>query len=95
MLGEGNYFAQKLLDFELSANNGNWQWAAGTGCDAASYFRVFNSTEQQKKFDENFVYIRKWIPEFDDFQYPKPMVDHKIARDRALEIYKKGILKSM
>ena len=88
-----NYFAQKLLDFELSANNGNWQWAAGTGCDAAPYFRVFNPTEQQKKFDEKFIYIRRWIPEFDDFQYPKPMVDHKMARERALDTYKTGLLK--
>lgn len=81
------YFAQKLLDYDLSANNGNWQWAAGTGCDAAPYFRIFNPTEQQKKFDPKFEYVRKWIPEFDSFDYPEPMVDHKFARQRALDTY--------
>jgi deoxyribodipyrimidine photo-lyase len=86
------YFAQKLLDFELSANVGNWQWAAGTGCDAAPYFRVFNPEIQQKKFDEKGIYIRKWIPEF-DLGYGEPMVDHAFARDRAISTYKAGILK--
>jgi deoxyribodipyrimidine photo-lyase len=86
------YFAQKLLDFELSANVGNWQWAAGTGCDAAPYFRVFNPEIQQKKFDEKGIYIRKWIPEF-DLGYGEPMVDHAFARDRAIATYKAGILK--
>lgn len=86
------YFAKKLLDFELSSNNGNWQWAAGTGCDAAPYFRIFNPTEQQKKFDKDFKYIKKWIPEFGTDKYPKPIVDHKEARERALREYKKGIL---
>nr|WP_321356027.1 deoxyribodipyrimidine photo-lyase [uncultured Draconibacterium sp.] len=85
------YFAKKLLDFELSSNNGNWQWAAGTGCDAAPYFRVFNPTEQVKKFDKEMRYIKKWVPEFQELTYPAPMVDHKIARNRALETYKKGI----
>ncbi|MDX8340221.1 deoxyribodipyrimidine photo-lyase [Draconibacterium sp. IB214405] len=85
------YFAKKLLDFELSSNNGNWQWAAGTGCDAAPYFRVFNPTEQVKKFDKDFRYIQKWVPEFRELTYPAPMVDHKMARNRALETYKKGI----
>ncbi|WP_320113171.1 deoxyribodipyrimidine photo-lyase [Draconibacterium orientale] len=85
------YFAKKLLDFELSSNNGNWQWAAGTGCDAAPYFRVFNPTEQVKKFDNEMLYIKKWVPEFQDLSYPAPMVDHKMARNRALETYKKGI----
>lgn len=85
------YFAKKLLDFELSSNNGNWQWAAGTGCDAAPYFRVFNPTEQVKKFDKELHYIKKWVPEFQDLTYPAPMVDHKMARNRALETYKKGI----
>lgn len=85
------YFAQKLLDFDLSANNGNWQWAAGTGCDAAPYFRVFNPSIQLKKFDPDLIYIRKWIPEFDELSYPAPMVDHKMARLRALETYQKGI----
>jgi deoxyribodipyrimidine photo-lyase len=86
------YFAQKLLDFDLSANNGNWQWAAGTGCDAAPYFRVFNPTEQIKKFDSNLIYIKKWIPEINDFNYPKPMVEHSFARNRAIEVYKNSIL---
>jgi len=86
------YFAEKLLDFELSANVGNWQWAAGTGCDAAPYFRVFNPEIQQKKFDEKGIYIRKWIPEF-DLGYGEPMVDHAFARDRAIATYKAGILK--
>jgi len=86
------YFAEKLLDFELASNVGNWQWAAGTGCDAAPYFRVFNPEIQQKKFDEKGIYIRKWIPEF-DLGYNEPMVDHAFARDRAIATYKKGILK--
>ena len=86
------YFAQKLLDYDLSANVGNWQWAAGTGCDAAPYFRVFNPDIQLKKFDEKGIYIRKWIPEF-DLGYAKPMVDHAFARDRAIATYKAGILK--
>ena len=85
------YFAKKLLDFELSSNNGNWQWAAGTGCDAAPYFRIFNPTEQVKKFDKEMRYIKKWVPEFQELTYPTPLVDHKVARNRALETYKKGI----
>ena len=85
------WFAKKLLDFELSSNNGNWQWAAGTGCDAAPYFRVFNPTEQVKKFDNEMRYVKKWVPEFQELSYPAPMVDHKMARNRALETYKKGI----
>lgn len=86
------YFAEKLLDYELSSNVGNWQWAAGTGCDAAPYFRVFNPDIQLKKFDEKGIYIRKWIPEF-DLGYCEPMVDHAFARDRAIATYKAGILK--
>jgi len=86
------YFAEKLLDFELSSNVGNWQWAAGTGCDAAPYFRVFNPEIQLKKFDEKGIYIRKWIPEF-DLGYGEPMVEHTFARDRAIATYKAGILK--
>jgi deoxyribodipyrimidine photo-lyase len=86
------YFAQKLLDFELSSNVGNWQWAAGTGCDAAPYFRVFNPEIQLKKFDEKGIYIRKWIKEF-DLGYGEPMVEHAFARDRAISTYKAGILK--
>jgi deoxyribodipyrimidine photo-lyase len=86
------YFAEKLLDFELASNVGNWQWAAGTGCDAAPYFRVFNPEIQLKKFDEKGIYIRKWIPEF-DLGYNEPMVDHAFARDRAIATYKAGIIK--
>lgn len=86
------YFAEKLLDYDLSANVGNWQWAAGTGCDAAPYFRVFNPDIQLKKFDEKGIYIRTWIPEF-DLGYGEPMVDHAMARDRAIATYKAGILK--
>ena len=85
------YFAKKLLDFELSSNNGNWQWAAGTGCDSAPYFRVFNPSAQLQKFDKKLEYIRKWVPEYETFDYPKPMVDHKMARERALKTYKIGI----
>jgi deoxyribodipyrimidine photo-lyase len=89
--GEG-YFAQKLNDYDLSANNGNWQWASGSGCDAAPYFRVFNPTIQMEKFDKNLVYIKKWLPEFGTNEYPKPIVEHRFARERALKIYE-GALK--
>jgi len=82
------YFAQKLNDFDLSANNGGWQWSAGSGCDAAPYFRVFNPTEQQKKFDPEFKYIKKWIPEFETKDYPEPIVNHAEARVRTLQVYK-------
>ena len=86
------YFAKKLLDFDLASNNGNWQWVAGTGCDAAPYFRIFNPTEQLKKFDKTNSYIKTWIPELRTSQYPLPMVNHKEARVRALEVYKAGII---
>lgn len=88
------YFAQKLNDFDLSANNGGWQWAASSGCDAAPYFRIFNPTEQQKRFDPEFIYIKKWIPEFGTEKYPAPIVDHKEARLRALSVYKKALNES-
>lgn len=81
------YFAEKLLDFDLSANNGGWQWAAGSGCDAAPYFRVFNPRLQTEKFDKELAYIRKWVPEFQEFSYPAPIVDHEMARKRCLEVY--------
>ena len=81
------YFAQKLLDFDFAANNGGWQWAAGSGCDAAPYFRVFNPTLQTQKFDKDLVYIKKWIPELNSFDYPSPIVVHESARKRALETY--------
>lgn len=85
------YFAKKLLDYEFSSNNGNWQWSAGTGCDSAPYFRIFNPSEQVKKFDKNQKYIKKWIPEFNTLQYPAPMVKHGFARKRALEVYIRGL----
>ncbi len=81
------YFAEKLLDFDMASNNGGWQWAAGSGCDAAPYFRIFNPYLQTKKFDAELNYIKKWVPEFQEFDYPKPIVDHEFARKRALEVY--------
>ncbi len=87
------YFAQKLLDFDFAANNGGWQWAAGSGCDAAPYFRVFNPALQTEKFDNDLVYIKKWIPEFNTDKYPKPIVEHTEARNRCLETYA-SVLKS-
>jgi len=85
------YFAGQLLDYELSSNNGNWQWAAGTGCDAAPYFRIFNPIIQQKKFDPEMIYIKQWIPEFGSTNYPRPMVEHEFARQRAINTYKFGL----
>jgi deoxyribodipyrimidine photo-lyase len=85
------YFAQKLLDFELSSNNGNWQWAAGTGCDAAPYFRVFNPDVQLQKFDNKREYVRKWVKDIDKPGYPEPMIDHSYARNRAILAYKSGL----
>ena len=86
------YFAEKLLDYELSSNNGNWQWAAGTGCDAAPYFRVFNPKLQLEKFDKNCDYVMKWVPEYGTGLYADPIVEHSFARNRAIETYKTGIL---
>jgi len=86
-----SYFHEKLLDYELSSNNGNWQWAAGTGCDAAPYFRIFNPVTQMKKFDKDLKYVKKWIPEYGTSRYANPIVEHKSARLRALEVYKAGI----
>ncbi len=85
------YFAKKLLDYDLAANNGNWQWAAGSGCDAAPYFRVFNPTLQTQRFDPSFEYIKKWVPEFQELTYVKPMVVHEQARKRVLEVYKAAL----
>ncbi|MEQ8471679.1 MAG: deoxyribodipyrimidine photo-lyase [Marinoscillum sp.] len=85
------YFAKKLLDFELSSNNGGWQWAAGTGTDAQPYFRVFNPYSQQEKFDKDFAYIKKWVPEFGTSNYPDPIVSHKEARQRAIDTFKEAI----
>jgi deoxyribodipyrimidine photo-lyase len=85
------YFATKLLDYEQSSNVGNWQWAAGSGVDAAPYFRIFNPTEQVKKFDKDLIYIKKWIPELQDFSYPQPIVDHVFARERCLRVFKEAV----
>jgi deoxyribodipyrimidine photo-lyase len=85
------YFAKKLLDFELASNNGGWQWAAGTGTDAQPYFRVFNPDSQTEKFDKEQRYIKKWVPEFGTVAYPSPIVEHKFARNRAIETYKKAL----
>jgi deoxyribodipyrimidine photo-lyase len=85
------YFAKKLLDFDLAANNGGWQWAAGSGCDAAPYFRVFNPYLQTKKFDPELKYIKKWVPEYDSSAYPKPIVDHEFSRKRVLKVYKEAL----
>lgn len=86
-----SYFAEKLFDYDLSSNNGNWQWAAGTGCDAAPYFRIFNPMEQQKKFDRSFEYVRRWLPEYGTNNYPAPIVEHRFARNRAIETYKSAL----
>jgi deoxyribodipyrimidine photo-lyase len=85
------YFAEKLLDFDLASNNGNWQWAAGCGCDAAPYFRVFNPESQQEKFDPQAKYILKWVPEYGTVKYPQPIVEHAFARERALRVYKNAL----
>ncbi|MCB0579807.1 MAG: deoxyribodipyrimidine photo-lyase [Phaeodactylibacter sp.] len=85
------YFAKKLLDYELASNNGGWQWAAGSGTDAAPYFRIFNPYSQQEKFDKDLKYVKKWVPEYGTSDYPDPIVDHKEARERCLETYKAGL----
>lgn len=85
------YFARKLLDFDLASNNGGWQWAAGCGTDAAPYFRIFNPDLQLKKFDKNLEFTKKYIPELNEDSYPDPIVDHKAARKRCLEAYKKAL----
>ena len=90
-LGEA-YFAEKLLDFELASNNGGWQWAAGTGTDAQPYFRVFNPTAQMERFDPHLAYVKTWVPEHGTDAYPKPMVDHKFARERAINTYKEALV---
>ena len=85
------YFAEKLLDYEMSSNVGNWQWVAGCGVDAAPYFRIFNPTEQVKKFDKELRYIKKWVSNFQDLDYPQPIVDHKKARERCLNTFKAAL----
>jgi deoxyribodipyrimidine photo-lyase len=87
------YFAKKLLDFDLAANNGGWQWAAGSGCDAAPYFRIFNPYLQTQKFDPKLEYVRKWVPEFEGFDYVQPIVQHEFVRKRCLEVYSKALKK--
>jgi deoxyribodipyrimidine photo-lyase len=86
-----SYFASRLHDYELASNNGGWQWASGSGCDASPYFRVFSPELQTKKFDRQYQYIRQWIPELDTSSYPKPIVDHSFARNRAIETYRKAL----
>jgi deoxyribodipyrimidine photo-lyase len=88
-------FAKKLLDFDLAANNGGWQWAAGSGCDAAPYFRIFNPYLQTQKFDGKLKYIRQWVPEFEGFDYVRPIVEHEVARKRCLEVYGKALRKEL
>lgn len=87
------YFGKKLRDYDLSANNGGWQWAAGSGTDAAPYFRVFNPARQAKKFDAQKAYIHHWVPELNSPSYPKPIVDHAMARQRAIDTYRKALAK--
>lgn len=85
------WFAEKLFDYELSSNNGGWQWSAGTGTDASPFFRIFNPVQQQKKFDPELEYVKRWIPEHGTTQYPQPMVDHKMARQRCLDAYRQAL----
>ena len=85
------WFARKLLDFDLASNNGGWQWAAGSGTDAAPYFRIFNPMSQLQKFDKDLKYVKRWVPEYGTDKYPEPMVDHKMARERCLETYKAAL----
>jgi deoxyribodipyrimidine photo-lyase len=89
--GEG-YFADKLLDYELASNNGGWQWAAGSGVDAQPYFRIFNYNSQQRKFDKDYAYVKRWVPEYGTEAYPdRPIVEHQFGRDRALKTYKEAL----
>ena len=85
------YFAEKLHDYEMASNVGNWQWVAGSGVDAAPYFRIFNPTSQIKKFDKDMEYIKKWVPDYQELTYPEKMVDHKMARERCLATYKSAL----
>jgi deoxyribodipyrimidine photo-lyase len=85
------YFAEKLHDYEMASNVGNWQWVAGCGVDAAPYFRIFNPTTQIEKFDKQHEYIKKWVPEYQEFTYPQPIVEHSFARERCLKVYKQAL----
>lgn len=87
------YFAEKLLDYDLASNNGGWQWAAGSGNDAAPYFRIFNPYLQTKKFDPQLKYIKKWVPEWEELTYPAPIIEHEVARKRCLQVYSKAVSK--
>lgn len=84
------YFAQKLIDYELASNNGNWQWVAGSGCDSAPYFRIFNPDIQLKKFDPELIYVRRWIENYASDYMPK-MIEHDYARKRALRVYEAAL----
>jgi deoxyribodipyrimidine photo-lyase len=85
------YFAEKLHDYDMASNVGNWQWVAGCGVDAAPYFRIFNPTTQIEKFDKHFEYIKQWVPDFQELTYPAPIVDHTFARERCLRVYKEAL----
>ena len=85
------YFAEKLHDYDMSSNVGNWQWVAGSGVDASPYFRIFNPTSQIQKFDKGLDYIKTWVPDFQELTYPQPIVDHKTARERCLKTYKSAL----
>lgn len=85
------YFAQKLNDYDLASNNGNWQWASGSGCDSTPYFRVFNPERQMERFDKELAYVKKWLPELGTEIYPEPIVEHGFARDRALRVYSEAL----
>ncbi|GAA3618186.1 cryptochrome/photolyase family protein [Flavivirga jejuensis] len=85
------YFAEKLHDYDMASNIGNWQWVAGCGVDAAPYFRIFNPTSQIQKFDKDLEYIKKWVPDFQELTYPTPIIDHKFARERCLKVYKEAL----
>ena len=85
------YFREKLFDYETASNVGNWQWVAGCGVDAAPYFRIFNPSEQLKKFDKELKYTKKWVPELNSDKYVEPIVEHKFARERCLTTYKKAL----
>ncbi|MCL6523323.1 MAG: DNA photolyase family protein [Thermoflavifilum sp.] len=89
------YFAEKLLDYDLAANNGGWQWSAGCGCDAAPYFRIFNPNTQAQKFDPEGAFIRKWVPEYGTPDYPRPIIPHEQARKRCLEVYSRALQDKM
>jgi len=88
-LGE-HYFSEKLLDYDMSNNVGNWQWMAGTGAVAAPWFRVYSPDSQQKQYDPDYEYVKQWVPEFGTDKYPAPIVDHKFGRERAIDLIRKG-----